>query len=62
MKELIWLVPLLPLAGFLIVSLGKSYLSKNLSGIIASTMVLGSFLLALGYSSISLEAKKNHSL
>jgi len=48
MKELIWLVPLLPLAGFLIVSLGKSYLSKNLSGIIASTMVLGSFLLALG--------------
>ncbi len=48
MKELIWLVPLLPLTGFLIVSLGKSYLSKSLSGIIASTMVLGSFLLALG--------------
>ena len=48
MKELIWLVPLLPLTGFLILSLGKSYLSKSLSGIIASTMVLGSFLLALG--------------
>ncbi|MBP6459338.1 MAG: NADH-quinone oxidoreductase subunit L [Crocinitomicaceae bacterium] len=48
MKELIWLVPLLPLIGFLLVSLGKSYLSKSLAGIIASTMVFGSFVLALG--------------
>lgn len=40
MKELIWLVPLLPLVGFLLISLGKSYFSKSLAGIIASALVL----------------------
>ncbi len=48
MKELIWLVPLLPLVGFLLISLGKSYFSKSLAGIIASAMVFGSFVLSLG--------------
>ena len=48
MKELIWLVPLLPLVGFLLISLGKSYFSKSLAGIIASAMVFGSFVISLG--------------
>jgi NADH-quinone oxidoreductase subunit L len=48
MKELIWLVPLLPLVGFLLISIGKSYFSKSLAGIIASAMVFGSFVISLG--------------
>jgi NADH-quinone oxidoreductase subunit L len=48
MKELIWLVPLLPLLGFLVISLGKSYLSKKTAGALASAMVAGSFIIALG--------------
>jgi NADH-quinone oxidoreductase subunit L len=48
MKELIWLVPLLPLVGFLLISLGKSYFSKSLAGIIASAMVFCSFVISLG--------------
>jgi NADH-quinone oxidoreductase subunit L len=48
MKELIWLVPLLPLVGFLLISLGKSYFSKCLAGIIASALVFGSFVISLG--------------
>ena len=48
MKELIWLVPLLPLVGFLLISLGKSYFSKSLAGIIASALVFGSFVISLG--------------
>jgi len=48
MKELIWLVPLLPLVGFLLISLGKSYFSKSLAGILASAMVFGSFVISLG--------------
>ena len=48
MKELIWLVPVLPLVGFLLISLGKSYFSKSLAGIIASAMVFGSFVISLG--------------
>ena len=48
MKELIWLVPLLPLLVFLVISLGKSYFSKKTAGILASAMVAGSFVIALG--------------
>ena len=42
----VYLIPLLPLVGFLIVGLGRNELSKNLSGIIASGFVLISFLLS----------------
>lgn len=48
MKELIWLVPLLPLIGFLINALGQKSLSKSLVGIIGSGVVLISFLISCG--------------
>src|SRR5690606_5962388 len=48
MKELIWLVPLLPLIGFLINGLGQKSLPKSLIGIIGSGVVLASFLISCG--------------
>jgi NADH-quinone oxidoreductase subunit L len=47
MKNLIFLIPLLPFIGFLINGLGRKYLSKPLVGIIGSGAVLGSFIIAL---------------
>ncbi|MCI0920593.1 NADH-quinone oxidoreductase subunit L [Sphingobacterium rhinopitheci] len=46
MIELIWLIPLIPLIGFLINGLGQKVLSKTLIGIIGSGVVLASFLLS----------------
>ena len=47
LSNLIWLIPALPLLGFLVITvLGKS-LPKSLAGILASAMVLGSFVLSL---------------
>ncbi len=45
--KLAFLIPLLPLIGFLINGLGRNFLSKRVSGIVASGMVLFSFLLSL---------------
>jgi len=45
--NLAWLVPALPLAGFLITGLGYKRLKHNQAGIIASIMVLFSFLLSV---------------
>ncbi len=42
----VYLIPLLPLIGFLIVGLGRNELSKTLSGIIASGFILISFCLS----------------
>ncbi|MDB5250866.1 MAG: NADH:ubiquinone oxidoreductase subunit [Flaviaesturariibacter sp.] len=47
MKNLIALVPLLPLIGFLVNGLGRKHLSKGLVGAIGSGTVLGSFLISL---------------
>jgi NADH-quinone oxidoreductase subunit L len=46
MKTLIALIPLLPLAGFLINGLGRKFLSKGLVGLIGSGTVLGSFIIS----------------
>ncbi len=46
MKNLIFLIPLLPLLGFLINGLGRNYLSKALVGIIGSGTVLASFIIS----------------
>jgi len=47
MKNLIILIPLLPLIGFLINGLGRNYLSKVLVGLIGSGTILGSFVISL---------------
>ena len=44
---MVWLIPLLPLIGFLINGLGRNNLSKTLSGIVGSGVVLASFLISV---------------
>ncbi|WP_018342151.1 NADH-quinone oxidoreductase subunit L [Cytophaga aurantiaca] len=55
MMEFVWLIPALPLLGFLILSLFNKYIPKSASGYIASAMLLGSFLIVLNllFSAIS---------
>ena len=45
--ELSYLVPLFPLIGFLIIGLGRKYLSKSLTGILGSGVILFSFLVSV---------------
>ncbi|MDR6945332.1 NADH-quinone oxidoreductase subunit L [Mucilaginibacter pocheonensis] len=47
MNQYIWLIPILPLAGFIINGLGRNSLSKNIIGFIGSLLVLVSFGLSL---------------
>lgn len=47
MINLVWLVPFLPLLGFLVNGLGRRYLSKSLSGIVGSGAVLAAFVISL---------------
>ncbi|MRG48077.1 NADH-quinone oxidoreductase subunit L [Chitinophaga sp. SYP-B3965] len=47
MIHLVWLVPFLPLLGFLINGLGRRYLSKSLTGVIGSGSVLAAFVISL---------------
>lgn len=46
MTQLAWLIPVFPLIGFLVISLGKGVLPKSFSGVFASLMVLASFLIS----------------
>ncbi|MGZ4158414.1 MAG: NADH-quinone oxidoreductase subunit L, partial [Bacteroidia bacterium] len=48
MIKLVWLVPLLPLIGFVILGFFGKQLSKSIVGIIGSGAVLGAFAVALG--------------
>jgi len=47
MNNLVYLVPLLPLVGFLINGLGRNYLSKSAVGLIGSGVILASFIISL---------------
>jgi NADH-quinone oxidoreductase subunit L len=47
MKNLIFLIPLLPFLGFLILGLGRKSLSKGIVGIIGSGTVLASFIISI---------------
>lgn len=57
MIELIWLIPLLPLIGFLINGIGQHILPKSLIGVIGSGVVLASFLISCGIFSTVYEAR-----
>jgi NADH-quinone oxidoreductase subunit L len=48
MIQLAWLIPLLPLIGFLIIGFGGKKLSKNLVSIVGCGSVLAAFAIALG--------------
>jgi len=45
--QLVWLIPFLPLVGFLINGLGRKQLSKTLVGLIGSGVILASFLISV---------------
>jgi len=45
--KLAWLIPVLPLLGFLVNGLGRKQLSRSLTGIIGSGVVLVSFVVSL---------------
>lgn len=57
--QIVWLIPFLPLLGFLINGLGRKQLSKSLSGIIGSGVVLGAFLISL-YAFFSVKGGNTH--
>ncbi len=46
-NSLLWLIPLLPLLGFVINGLGRNTLGKPLIGIIGSGVILASFVLSV---------------
>ena len=46
-SNLVWLIPVLPLIGFIINALGRKTLSKGASGIIGSSVILGAFILSV---------------
>ncbi len=48
MIKLVWLIPLLPLIGFIIIGLFGKKLSKGIVGTIGSGVILGSFIISLG--------------
>jgi len=45
--QLVWLIPVLPLLGFLINGLGRKQLSKTVAGVIGSGVILISFIISL---------------
>ena len=47
MTQLVWLVPVLPLAGFLINGLCRNFLTKSLTGIIGCGVILVAFMVSL---------------
>ncbi len=54
MSKFVFLIPLLPFVGFLINGLGRNFLSKTLTGIIGSGVLVASFVLSLlAFSQVS---------
>ena len=47
MTQLVWLIPVLPLVGFLLTGLFRNYLSKALTGIIGCGTILAAFVLSV---------------
>ncbi len=57
--QIVWLIPILPLIGFLINGLGRNNLSKTLTGIIGSGVILASFLISV-YVFFSVKGGNTH--
>ncbi|SMD05094.1 NADH-quinone oxidoreductase subunit L [Pedobacter nyackensis] len=63
MINLVWLVPLIPLLGFVINGLGRNSLSKNLIGFIGSSVIFISFAISLGiFFELGADANKSHEI
>ena len=60
-EQLIWLVPLLPLLGFVINGLGRNSLSKGIIGAIGSGVVLASFIISIIiFFTLQADTQKSH--
>ena len=63
MISLVWLVPLIPLIGFIVIGLGRNTFSKGLIGIIGSGVILVSFLLSIGiFLELGSDTVKSHTV
>ncbi|RZK70463.1 MAG: NADH-quinone oxidoreductase subunit L, partial [Pedobacter sp.] len=63
MISLVWLVPLIPLIGFIVIGLGRNTFSKGLIGIIGSGVILVSFLLSIGiFLELGSDSVKSHTV
>ncbi|MET3115229.1 NADH-quinone oxidoreductase subunit L [Pedobacter sp. CG_S7] len=63
MIDLVWLVPLIPLLGFIINGLGRNTLSKNLIGFIGSGVIFISFAISVGiFFELGADANKSHEI
>jgi len=63
MINLVWLVPLIPLLGFVINGLGRNTLSKNLIGFIGSGVILISFVISVGiFLALGSDSVKSHEI
>ena len=59
--DLVWLVPLIPLIGFIINGLGRNTLSKSLIGFIGSSVIFVSFAISVGiFLALGADANKSH--
>src|SRR6187551_3593328 len=56
--KLIWLIPILPLIGFIINGLGRKILSKTIAGFTGSVVILASFIISL---LVFFDVKNGHS-
>ncbi len=59
--QIVWLIPVLPLIGFLINGLGRNNLSKTLSGLIGTGVILASFLISV-YVFLSVKEGNTHQI
>ena len=57
--QIVWLIPILPLIGFFINGLGRNNLSKTLSGLIGTGVILASFLISV-YVFFSVKSGNTH--
>jgi NADH-quinone oxidoreductase subunit L len=63
MINLVWLVPLIPLLGFVINGLGRNSLSKTVIGFIGSSVILISFAISLGiFFELGADSVKSHEI
>jgi NADH-quinone oxidoreductase subunit L len=63
MIDLVWLVPLIPLIGFLINGLGRNTFSKGLIGVIGSAAILIPFLISIGiFLALGSDTQKSHEI
>jgi len=63
MVNLVWLVPLIPLLGFVINGLGRNTLGKNLIGFIGSGVIFVSFVISVGiFLALGSDPVKSHEI